>query len=105
MRTPSTVQSPASFQAPQPVYSSDQLHLGQCGVALTLAFKHLLINRSYAIGWIQREIEILSQFSEPDMRRMCRLALSFLSSDEVEALQSIQPELENKFLFELELAA
>lgn len=99
MRTPSSLTLPA-LTAASSTEEFEQVNLGQCGLALTLALKHVLVDRTYATGWIAREIEILCQFPEPDARRMIRLALSFLSKAEEEALKAIGMAVETWFLSE-----
>ncbi len=75
---------------PAAVYSTDQFNLGMCGISLILAVKDLAIHPEAAIARIEHELLLLSHVSEPDMRRVVKNALSFLTPEETLSLRLIE---------------
>lgn len=84
-----------------PSYSlpSEQLNAGMSGLALLLAIKQLRCNPQGAAIAVERELQILTQLPEPDMRRIIRTTLSFLSEDDFQLLTSIRHRIERFMLF------
>ncbi|MBD1995268.1 hypothetical protein H6G00_01310 [Leptolyngbya sp. FACHB-541] len=87
-----------------PERSKQAENQGLAGIALLLSIKQLAQTETgsflhrLAITRVSKELRIISEFSDPDMRRIIRLTISFLSSEEWEALKAIQGKLEMPLL-------
>lgn len=77
-----------------PVYTKRQEQLGMCGIAILLAIQQIRLDRQEGIYQLRKELQLIAEYPEPDMRRIMRVTLSFLDEDDLVLLRSIQPEVE-----------
>ncbi|MBW4660957.1 MAG: hypothetical protein KME15_19960 [Drouetiella hepatica Uher 2000/2452] len=75
-------------------YAHPQREIGICGVALLVAIRSLRVDRALGIARLNREIDGLSRYPEPEMRRIAQLAMSFLSPADLAMLREVQSEVE-----------
>jgi hypothetical protein len=78
--------------------TEDAVSLGLNALALVVAIKSLSTCPDMAIEQVQNSIEQLSQFPEPDVRRILRQVRLCVSVTEWQALRSVQSEVEARVL-------